>query len=142
MPNQATLRVVEAVANHFFVEPSQVFGRDRHNAVATVRHVVTFVLREYQHPRPSFPELARELQRGDHTTCMSAVKRAVALAEKDEHVRNAIEVGRLALEGCRLDDEINRLSLLRQRDELLHRLRKVESDLVLDYESNRIGAAE
>lgn len=141
MPNEATTRVVEAVARHFFLVPGDVFSRRRDYSLALARQISMFVLREYQHPRPSFPEIAREFGR-DHTTVMHAVSRCVALAVDDEHIRAAIEVGRLALESVTVDEEIERLQLLRKRERLLDELRSCERELMLDYESTTIGAAE
>lgn len=141
MPNEATTRVVEALSRHFFVAPSEVFGRGRLQSVALVRQLAMYVLREFQHPRPSFPEIGLEFCR-DHTTVMHAVSRCVALAVDDEHIRAAIEVGRLALESVTVDEEIERLKLLRKRERLLDELRSCERELMLDYESTTIGAAE
>jgi|1185.fasta_scaffold07532_3 hypothetical protein len=135
-PNRATERVISAVANHFFVEPSDVLSsRSRLSRVALARQIAMYVLREYQHPRPSYPELAREFGR-DHTTVIAAFRSVTNKAVNDEHVRAAIEVGRLALETVSMDAEITRLELLRRREMLLGELLKVDS--VLDQ---KIGAA-
>jgi hypothetical protein len=135
-PNRATLRVIAAVANHFFVEPSDVLGsRIRVSRVALARQISMYVLREHQHPRPSYPELAREFAR-DHTTVISACRNVTNKAVNDEHVRAAIEIGRLALETISMDAEITRLELLRKRETLLGELRNVDSRL-----DQKIGAA-
>lgn len=141
MTSRATLRVIEAVAHHFFLEPEQVLSRDRHSSIAIARQVAMYVLREHQRPRPSFPELEREFGR-DHTTIIHAVRRVPGYAVADEHVCNAIEVGRLALEAVTTDEKIDRLQKLRRRETLLAELQKCEAELVLDYEATRIGAAE
>lgn len=146
MTSRATDRVISAVANHFYLSPGQLLSKDRHKSIALARQVAMYVLREHQHPCPSFPELGREFGNRHHTTVMTAIKHVVKVAAADEHVRNAIEVGRLALEDVTVNDEITRLQALRRRDGLLRELRKVQSELaslpVIDLDAAVGVAAE
>jgi hypothetical protein len=144
-PNRATARVVDAVATHLHLEPEQVFSPDRHSSVALARQIVMYVLREHQKPQPSFPELARELGR-DHSTVMYAVRRVTALAEKDEYVRDAIDVGRSALASMDVGLEVRRLTLLREREACLRKARRLDEKLdelgVDPWIQARVGATE
>jgi hypothetical protein len=127
-PSRATLRIVQAVAHHLHLDPSSIFGRDRHRTATIGRQVVIFVLREHQHPQPSWPEIGRELSR-DHTTCMSAMKSIVRKAVIDEHVRDAIEIGRIALQSLDVSREVRRLALLEERNRLVRRAGMLNEEL-------------
>lgn len=131
--NRATMRVVEAVAGYFYVEPERVFSRERLKSVALARQVSMYVLRMYQHPRPSYPEVGREFNR-DHTTAMHSIAQVDRRIE-DKEVQGAIEMGRLALDATTMDQEITRLERLRHKQELLVELRQVEDQL------KEVGAA-
>lgn len=88
-----------------------------------------FVLREFQQPKPSFPEIGRELGDRDHTTVMSAVRSLARKAADDEHIRDAIEIGKLALESVDQRHEIRRLALMAQRDRMLRKARALDDEL-------------
>lgn len=134
-PNGATRRVIEAIANHFFLSPDDLLSKDRHKSTALARMIAMYVLREHQKPRPSFPELGRQFGNRDHSTVISAVRRVVSLAVDDEHIRGAIEVGKLALAVTDAGSELRRLTLMAERDELLRKARALDEKL-------RAGAAE
>jgi hypothetical protein len=128
-PNRATTRVLSAVAHHFHLTPAALLSRDRHRTVSIARQVVMFVLREYQRPRPSYPEIARELGGRDHTTIMAGVKSANRQAVIDESVRDAIEMGKLALESLDQNHEVRRLAILAQRDRLVRKATELNEEL-------------
>jgi hypothetical protein len=129
LPNRATSRVIEAISNHFHLDPSAILGRDRSKTTTTARQIVMFVLREHQRPRPSFPEIARELGSLHHTTVMSAIKSVTRKAVVDEYIRDAIEIGRLALLSLDPGHEVRRLSLLAQRDRLVRKATELNEEL-------------
>ena len=128
-PNRATTRVLSAVAHHFHLTPDALLSRDRHRTVSIARQVVMFVLREYQRPRPSLPEIARELGGRDHTTIMAGLRSIVRKAVIDESIRDAIEMGKIALESLDPNHEVRRLSLLAQRDRLVRKAAELNEEL-------------
>jgi len=138
--NHATTRVVEAVANHFFLKPEQLLSADRHKSAALARHTVAYVLREHQLPKPSLPEIARELGYRDHTSVLHGVRRIIDLATRDDVVRGVIEVGRQALEAaCEDQGRMTLLAKCQRRNELLRQIRQLDEEI--GFEST-VGAAE
>lgn len=128
LPNRATCRVIEAVANHLHLDRSAVLSRDKSKTSTLGRQIVAYVLRTFQHPTPSYPELGRELSL-DHTTVMNAVKSVNRKAADDDYIRDAIEIGRLALLSLDPGHEVRRLSLLAMRDRHVRKATELNEEL-------------
>lgn len=73
-----TLAVIGA-AEACGVRVRDVLGPSKEASVSRARHIAAYLLRT--HCLMSFPEVARELGRRDHTTAMSSVRRVESSAE-------------------------------------------------------------
>ena len=80
--------IVQRVAEHFGVKLADILAQDRHAHIADARHVAAWLLRERG---LSFPSIARELARKDHTTIISAVRKVERLRMQDPAVAEALE---------------------------------------------------
>ncbi len=75
------------------VAPEDVFGRSKHRRVVLARSLTAYLAR--QMTTRSFPEIARELNRPNHSTVVTAVGRYALQVERDETVDGG-ELGRLS----------------------------------------------
>ncbi len=75
------------------VAPDEVFGRSKHRRVVLARSLTAYLAR--QMTTRSFPEIARELNRPNHSTVVTAVGRYALQVERDEPVDGG-ELGRLS----------------------------------------------
>lgn len=85
-------RIVDACAMHFGVTVDEIRGTSRLAHITRARHVAAWLLRKMR--SHSFPEIARILQRGDHTTILSACRKIEGNPELlafAETIRQALE---------------------------------------------------
>lgn len=64
-------RIIQASAEHFGVEISDMLCPSRMRVLVAPRHVCMWLLRERG---LSFPQIARRMNRGDHTTAIHGVR--------------------------------------------------------------------
>lgn len=83
-----------AVAAEFGLTPEEFRSRGQHQRLVRARHVFVMICR--QNLQESFPRIARYLGR-DHTTMMSGYRRAEALLERDQKLRDQLARIREAL---------------------------------------------
>lgn len=89
-------KVIDAVERIFGLDRGSLVGRDRHASCSRPRHIAILLCRERL--RLSFPEIGREFGNRDHTSAMSAYKRAklilandVWLAEKTKRIEAELD---------------------------------------------------
>lgn len=77
-------QVVEVAARHFQIEVSDITGPKRDKDIVVPRQVAMYMLRSELHL--SFPRIARELGRKDHTTAIHSI----AKIERESHIDPAL----------------------------------------------------
>ncbi len=88
-PKHLTARyVVERVAKYFQISIDDILGPKRDKDIVVPRQIAMYVLRCELHL--SFPKIARELGRKDHTTAIHSVEKIEKEQVFDENVREAI----------------------------------------------------
>jgi chromosomal replication initiator protein len=82
-------QVVERTARHFQVSMEDIMGPKRDKDIVVPRQVAMYVLRSELHL--SFPKIARELGRKDHTTAIHSVEKIEKEAALDNNIKLAIK---------------------------------------------------
>jgi chromosomal replication initiator protein len=77
-------QIIERTARHFQVTVDEILGSKRDKDIVVPRQVAMYILRSELHL--SFPKIARELGRKDHTTAIHSVEKI----EKEIHIDNDI----------------------------------------------------
>ncbi len=77
-------QIIERTARHFQVSVEEILGSKRDKDIVVPRQVAMYILRSELHL--SFPKIARELGRKDHTTAIHSVEKI----EKEMHLDNDI----------------------------------------------------
>lgn len=81
-------QVVERTARHFQIPLEDIIGPKRDKDIVVPRQVAMYILRSELHL--SFPKIARELGRKDHTTAIHSVEKIEKESAIDADMRNAI----------------------------------------------------
>ncbi len=81
-------QVVERTARHFQVPMEEILGPKRDKDIVVPRQVAMYMLRSELHL--SFPKIARELGRKDHTTAIHSVEKIEKESAIDVDIRSAI----------------------------------------------------
>jgi chromosomal replication initiator protein len=87
-PNVTTKKVIQAVAQYFSIETSDLLGKKRIKELVYPRQLVMYFLREKL--SQSFPQIGDALGGKDHTTVMHGVKKIVALKKISPEVEQDI----------------------------------------------------
>lgn len=82
-------QVVERTARHFQVSVDDILGPKRDKDIVVPRQVAMYMLRSELHL--SFPKIAQELGRKDHTTAMHSVEKIEKETHFDTDLRDAIK---------------------------------------------------
>jgi chromosomal replication initiator protein len=82
-------QVVERTARHFQISTEDILGPKRDKDIVVPRQVAMYVLRSELHL--SFPKIARELGRKDHTTAIHSVEKIEKEAAFDNDIKAAIK---------------------------------------------------
>lgn len=101
--------IIQVAADFFGVRPCDLIGPGRHKSKIMRRHITMAVCRERL--EMSFAEIAQEFGGRDHTTCMSAIKRARKMRETSQAWADAFSGLEHALLGWREEREIERLEM-------------------------------
>ena len=92
-PKHLTARmVVEKIAKYFELKPSDLTSSARDKYIAFPRQICMYLLRTEL--KMSFPQIARELGRKDHTTAMSSIKKIEREIQLDITVREKVNACR------------------------------------------------
>jgi len=81
-------QIIERTAKHFQVPMEDILGPKRDKDIVMPRQIAMYMLRSELHL--SFPKIARELGRKDHTTAIHSVDKIEREAKIDSSLRNAI----------------------------------------------------
>jgi chromosomal replication initiator protein len=81
-------QIIERTARHFQIPIEDIVGSKRDKDIVVPRQIAMYILRNEL--KLSFPKIARELGRKDHTTAIHSVKKIDAEARVDPSLRMAI----------------------------------------------------
>jgi chromosomal replication initiator protein len=81
-------QIVERTARHFQVTIEDILGAKRDKDIVVPRQVAMYILRSELHL--SFPKIARELGRKDHTTAIHSVEKIERELQLDNDIRDAV----------------------------------------------------
>jgi len=81
-------QIIERTARHFQVPMEDILGPKRDKDIVVPRQVAMYILRSELHL--SFPKIARELGRKDHTTAIHSVEKIEKESRLDADIRSAI----------------------------------------------------
>ncbi|MEO6513569.1 MAG: chromosomal replication initiator protein DnaA [Candidatus Saccharimonadales bacterium] len=81
-------QIIERTARHFQVPMEDIMGPKRDKDIVVPRQIAMYILRSELHL--SFPKIARELGRKDHTTAIHSVEKIERESRMDEDIRMAI----------------------------------------------------
>jgi chromosomal replication initiator protein len=81
-------QIIEKTAKHFQIPLEDILGPKRDKDIVVPRQVAMYILRSELHL--SFPKIARELGRKDHTTAIHSVDKIEKEANFDPTIRSAI----------------------------------------------------
>jgi chromosomal replication initiator protein len=81
-------QIIERTAKHFQVSVDDILGPKRDKDIVVPRQIAMYILRSELHL--SFPKIARELGRKDHTTAIHSVDKIEKESKLDSSLRNAI----------------------------------------------------
>ncbi len=82
-------QIIERTAKHFQITIEDILGPKRDKDIVVPRQVAMYMLRSELHL--SFPKIARELGRKDHTTAMHSVDKIEKEVTFDVDIKNAVE---------------------------------------------------
>ena len=81
-------QIIERTAKHFQIPLEDILGPKRDKDIVVPRQIAMYILRSELHL--SFPKIARELGRKDHTTAIHSVDKIEKESRLDSTLRNAI----------------------------------------------------
>lgn len=81
-------QIIERTARHFQIPVEDIVGPKRDKDIVVPRQIAMYILHEEL--RLSYPKIARELGRKDHTTAMHSVRKIAQESQLDASMRNAI----------------------------------------------------
>jgi chromosomal replication initiator protein len=81
-------QIIERTARHFHIPVEEMLGPKRDKDIVVPRQVAMYMLRSELHL--SFPKIARELGRKDHTTAIHSVEKIERETQFDTDLRTAI----------------------------------------------------
>jgi chromosomal replication initiator protein len=81
-------QIVERTAKHFQVSLDDILGPKRDKDIVVPRQIAMYMLRSELHL--SFPKIAKELGRKDHTTAIHSVEKIEKESSLDANIRAAI----------------------------------------------------
>ncbi len=81
-------QIIERTARHFQIPVEDILGPKRDKDIVVPRQIAMYMLRSELHL--SFPKIARELGRKDHTTAIHSVEKIEKEARVDNSMRSAI----------------------------------------------------
>lgn len=82
-------QIIERTARHFQISIDEILGPKRDKDIVMPRQIAMYMLRSELHM--SFPKIAHELGRKDHTTAMHSVEKIVKESQLDAELRDTIQ---------------------------------------------------
>lgn len=83
-------QIIDVVANFYDIRQEDLLGNSRKKELVTPRQIVMYIMREIANF--SFPNIGRELGGRDHTTAMHAYDKVRRLLEKEEKIKDDIDL--------------------------------------------------
>ena len=83
-------QIIERVSKYYQVSIEDILGPKRDKDIVTPRQIAMFIMRGELHL--SYPKIARELNRKDHTTAIHSIDKIEKLYHLDPDIRQAITV--------------------------------------------------
>jgi len=90
--------LIEAVTGFYDLSMEEILGKSREKRLAFPRQIIMFLLREELHC--SYPMIGQELGGRDHTTAMHAYDKISGIVEKDEKLRQEINILKQKVYAC------------------------------------------
>lgn len=81
-------QIIERTARHFQIPLDEIMGPKRDKDIVVPRQIAMYMLRSELHL--SFPKIAKELGRKDHTTAMHSVEKIEQESRLDSEIRDSI----------------------------------------------------
>jgi chromosomal replication initiator protein len=81
-------QIIEKTAKHYHISMEDIMGPKRDKDIVVPRQIAMYILRSELHL--SFPKIARELGRKDHTTAIHSVEKIAKESALDADLRTAI----------------------------------------------------
>ena len=81
-------QIIERIAKHFQIPMEDILGPKRDKDIVLPRQIAMYILRSELHL--SFPKIARELGRKDHTTAIHSVDKIEKEIQLDSSLRNTV----------------------------------------------------
>lgn len=82
-------QIIERTARHFQISMEDILGPKRDKDIVVPRQIAMYMLRSELHM--SFPKIAHELGRKDHTTAIHSVEKIAKESRMDTELRDAIQ---------------------------------------------------
>ena len=82
-------QIIEKTANYFQIDVADICGIKRDKYIVTPRQIAMYLLRSELHL--SFPIIAKELGRKDHTTAMHSINKIQKQTKLDQQIREDVE---------------------------------------------------
>jgi chromosomal replication initiator protein len=82
-------QIIERTARHFQISLDDILGPKRDKDIVVPRQVAMYMLRSELHL--SFPKIAHELGRKDHTTAIHSVEKIEKESHFDSYIKDAIK---------------------------------------------------
>lgn len=82
-------QIIERTARHFQISLEDILGPKRDKDIVVPRQIAMYILRSELHM--SFPKIAHELGRKDHTTAIHSVEKIAKESRLDNELRDAIQ---------------------------------------------------
>ena len=82
--------IVEVVSEHFGVDPNDITSEKRNSEFVLPRQIVMYLCRNII--GMSLADIAKFLEKKDHTTVMYGIKKVTSKIETDEDVKNKVEI--------------------------------------------------
>ncbi len=81
-------QIVERTARYFHLSTDEILGPKRDKDIVVPRQIAMYLLRSELHL--SFPNIAKELGRKDHTTALHSVEKITRILSSDNYIRESI----------------------------------------------------
>jgi chromosomal replication initiator protein len=82
-------QIIERIARHFQISMEEILGPKRDKDIVVPRQIAMYMLRSELHM--SFPKIAHELGRKDHTTAIHSVEKIAKESRLDAELRDTIQ---------------------------------------------------
>ncbi len=82
--------IIDIVADHYHVKPTDLASEGRGRKLTTPRHISMYLIRKMTNL--PYKQIAELFNRGDHTTVMNAEKKIRGEMETDESLRNTLDI--------------------------------------------------